>query len=84
MSLPNFIPFIQEILDKNSGELYVEKRNPDKTISKVKLNSIDQIERNREVNLNFFIVSPELRNENESFYDDKICQYVIEGTGGRD
>lgn len=83
MPLANFIPFVQEILDKNNSELFIEKRNSEKTIYKVKVNSIDDIENNRGVNLNFFIVTPELRNENENFYDEDICQYVIEGTGGR-
>jgi len=83
MPLNDFIPFIQEIINKNGGTLFIEKRKSDNTIYKIKINSNDDIENNRGVNLNFFISTQELINENESFYNDDICQYIIEGTGGR-
>ncbi|TDY64198.1 hypothetical protein DFQ06_1103 [Algibacter lectus] len=50
MPLTDFIPFIQEVLEKNNGSIYAEKRNSDKTVSKFKVNSINDIENNREVN----------------------------------
>ncbi|MEL0650797.1 hypothetical protein V6246_05140 [Algibacter sp. TI.3.09] len=83
MPLTDFIPFIQEVLEKNNGSIYAEKRNSDKTVSKFKVNSINDIENNREVNLNFYIVLNEFIDEKKSFYNDNFCQYIIEGTGGR-
>lgn len=83
MPLTSFIPFIQEILDKNNNKLFIEKRNSDKTICKIIVNSINDIQSNRGVNLNFFIVNSESINENEGFYDDNVSHFVIEGTGGR-
>jgi len=86
ISLKDFIVYSEEILKSNHAYIYVEQRDVDNSISKVLLakNEFDQILKNyNSKNLNFFISTEKLESTNESFYDDEICQYAIEGMGGR-
>ena len=87
MSLMDFVPYVNAIIEKNNGHLYVEKRNGRDSFYNIKVdifNYTQMVEVNREKNLNFFISSKELDALNINFYDDSICQCIIEGVGGRE
>ena len=87
MPLMEFIPYVDNILTKNNGVIYIKKRNSEGLFCNVKIdtnNYKNQIERNREKNLDFFISSKAYENPNINFYDHSICQDIIEGFGGRE
>ena len=87
MPLMEFIPYVDNILTKNNGVIYIKKRNSEGLFCNVKIdtnNYKNQIERNREKNLDFFISSKAYENPNINFYDHSICQDIIEGIGGRE
>lgn len=84
--LKEFTSYISEILIKNEAKFYLEKKDSNESRYKIEINLNDfneLIENNRAKNLNFFITTKTLENIEKSFYDDDICQYVIEGMGGR-
>jgi hypothetical protein len=86
ISLKDFIIYSEEILKSNNAYIYIEERDVNNLISKVLFskNNFDKILENyNSKNLNFFISTEKLESINKSFYDDDICQYVIEGVGGR-
>jgi len=83
----DFIPYISDILIKNNGALYIEKIGTDNSYTSIKVdldNYKSIVEKNRAKNLNFFISSKEFESLSINFYDDTICQWVIEGVGGRE
>ncbi len=87
MPLMEFIPYVDNILTKNNGVIYIKKRNSEGLFCNVKIdtnNYKNQIERNREKNSVFFISSKAYENPNINFYDHSICQDIIEGVGGRE
>lgn len=87
MPLMEFIPYVDNILTKNNGIIYIKKRNSEGLFCNVKIdtnNYKNQIERNREKNSVFFISSKVYENPITNFYDHSICQYIIEGVGGRE
>lgn len=87
MSLMDFIPYISNIVIKNNGALYIEKKSDNDFFSNIKVDASNYeniVEKNREKNLNFFISSKELEDSNINFYDDTICLWMIEAIGGRE
>ncbi|MCG7500445.1 hypothetical protein MHM83_01035 [Tenacibaculum sp. Mcav3-52] len=87
MSLSNFYSFILEVIEKEDCVFYLEKRVDDNSIVKVEIGSNNLstvIANKRGRNLNFYLSTKKIDNENGSLYDETICNYVIEGTGGRE
>ncbi|WP_136668190.1 hypothetical protein [Flavobacterium sp. H122] len=84
--LSDFISYSEEILEQNEAYLYIEKKDTNKMIIKqlFSKNDIQSIIKcYHDKNLNFFISTVKTKNLNQDFYDDDICQFVIEGQGGR-
>ncbi len=87
MSLVDFVQYIDDIINKNNGILYVEKKNGNNSFFNAVVNMTNYrnvIETNREKNLNFFISSKKLENTTANFYEDNFCHHIIEGVGGRE
>ncbi|SKA46139.1 hypothetical protein SAMN04488128_107193 [Chitinophaga eiseniae] len=88
MSLKEFLPYVADILQKNEGDFFIEKRNGSGTILvekvAVQAGSID-MEDNRGKNLDFFILSDPAYNLTQHRpYDDETAPFVIVGQGGRE
>nr|WP_295866003.1 hypothetical protein [uncultured Chitinophaga sp.] len=88
MSLREFLPYVADILQKNGGDFFVEKRDNSGTIlvEKVAVETGHiSGEDNRGKNLDFFILSnPAYNLTQHSPYDDETAPFVIVGQGGRE
>lgn len=88
MSLKEFLPYVADILEKNKGDFFIEKRDDGGTIfiEKVPVESWHtQVEDDRGKNLDFFILSDQLPGITRSqLYDDEKAPWVIVGQGGRE
>ncbi|QJB37550.1 hypothetical protein HF324_06680 [Chitinophaga oryzae] len=88
MSLRELLPYVADILQKNGGEFFIEKRDNSGTILVEKvavetghINGED----NRGKNLDFFILSnPAYNLTKHRPYDDETAPFVIVGQGGRE
>nr|WP_315034739.1 hypothetical protein [uncultured Chryseobacterium sp.] len=87
MSLKDFYPYIEEIVEKNKGAFYIEskKTNGDFFIEKVNIGNFkEKIDDNREKNLGFFIFSEDQEVDESIIYKDNFAPFVIVGEGGRE
>lgn len=86
MSLKDFYPYIQEIIEKNNAVFYIEHKKSEEEIFIEKVNSddfVDKIDDNRGKFLNFFILSEDVEVTKSKIYKDDIAPIVIVGEGGR-
>lgn len=85
MSLKEFLPYVADILAKNGGDCFIEKRNGEGRILVEKVSEHFNGEDNRGKNLGFFILSdPRYNLTQHRAYDDETAPFVIAGEGGRE
>ncbi|AZA83265.1 hypothetical protein C1637_23985 [Chryseobacterium lactis] len=87
MSLVDFYPYIEEIIEKNNGAFYIESKNNkgDFFIEKVTHENFkEKINDDREKNLGFFIFSEDKEVDESMIYKDDFAPFVIVGEGGRE
>lgn len=86
MSLKDFYPYIEEIIQKNSGVFYIENKKSaeDIFIEKVNDDYNNKIDNDREKFLKFFILSQDMEVTKSRIYKDDVAPFVIVGEGGRE
>ncbi|UKB77830.1 hypothetical protein [Chryseobacterium sp. MEBOG07] len=86
MSLKDFYPYVEEIIEKNNGVFYIENRRSEEDIYIEKVNSdnYDKIDDNRGKFLKFFILSQDIKITKSMIYQEEYAPLAIVGEGGRD
>ena len=89
MSLNELFFYTEDILKKNDAAMFIECKYPNGTRIKVLAdnNNINLLAKDyQEKNLYFFITTLNVgvNETSQSFYSKNVCDYIIEGTGGRE
>lgn len=84
MSLKHFSQYVEDIIEKENGSFFIEKKDDDEIfLQKINHGEADKIKDNREKNLRFYIVSENLDTVSQAEIFDELEPVIIDGEGGR-
>ncbi|WP_293744664.1 hypothetical protein [uncultured Pedobacter sp.] len=84
MSLKHFSQYVEDIIEKENGSFFIEKKDDDEiSLQKINHGEADKIKDNREKNLRFYIVSENLDTVSQAEIFDELEHAIIDGEGGR-